>query len=69
MEVFVEGMSLCARRVVRDHGQGAFLGDAPLAEPLAALVAGLAGYTHILAPATTFGENLAPSSAALSTMS
>jgi electron transfer flavoprotein alpha subunit len=40
-------------------------GVAPLAEPLAALVAGLAGYGHILAPATTFGKNLAPRIAAL----
>jgi electron transfer flavoprotein alpha subunit len=40
-------------------------GVAPLAEPLAALVAGLAGYGHILAPATTFGKNLTPRIAAL----
>ena len=40
-------------------------GVAPLAEPLAALVAGLAGYSHILAPATTFGKNVAPRIAAL----
>ena len=40
-------------------------GVAPLAEPLAALVAGLSGYSHILAPATTFGKNLAPRIAAL----
>ncbi len=38
---------------------------APLAEPLAALVAGLPGYQHILAPATTFGKNVAPRVAAL----
>ena len=40
-------------------------GAAPLAEPLAALVAGLSGYSHILAPATTFGKNVAPRIAAL----
>lgn len=41
-------------------------GVAPLAEPLAALVAGLApAYSHILAPATTFGKNVAPRIAAL----
>lgn len=41
-------------------------GVAPLAEPLAALVAGLApAYGHILAPATTFGKNVAPRVAAL----
>ena len=40
-------------------------GVAPLAEPLAALVAGLSGYGHILAPATTFGKNVAPRIAAL----
>jgi len=45
--------------------------DAPqyreqLAESLAALVVGLAGgYTHILAPATSFGKNAAPRVAAL----
>jgi electron transfer flavoprotein alpha subunit len=45
--------------------------DAPqykdqLAESLAALVVGLAGdYTHILAPATSFGKNAAPRIAAL----
>ena len=38
----------------------------PLPEPLAALVVGLAGsYGHILAPATTFGKNVAPRIAAL----
>ncbi|HTQ72751.1 MAG TPA: FAD-binding protein [Burkholderiales bacterium] len=37
-----------------------------LAENLAALVAGLSGaYTHILAPATSFGKNVAPRIAAL----
>jgi electron transfer flavoprotein alpha subunit len=47
------------------------LADAPhykdqLAENLAALVVGLAGgYTHILAPATSFGKNVAPRIAAL----
>jgi electron transfer flavoprotein alpha subunit len=47
------------------------LADAPhykdqLAENLAALVTGLAGgYTHILAPATSFGKNLAPRVSAL----
>ncbi len=40
-------------------------GVAPLAEPLAALIAGLGGYSHILAPATTFGKNVAPRVAAL----
>jgi electron transfer flavoprotein alpha subunit len=45
--------------------------DAPhykeqLAENLAALVVGLAGgYTHVLAPATSFGKNVAPRVAAL----
>jgi len=45
--------------------------DAPqykdqLAENLSALVVGLAaGYTHVLAPATSFGKNLAPRVAAL----
>ncbi len=45
--------------------------DAPhygehLAENLAALVVGMAkGYTHILAPATSFGKNVAPRIAAL----
>src|SRR4249919_1578185 len=38
----------------------------PLAENLAALVVSLAeGYTHILAPATTFGKNFLPRAAAL----
>ena len=38
----------------------------PLAENLAALVVGLAeGYSHILAPATTFGKNFLPRVAAL----
>ena len=38
----------------------------PLAESLAALVVSLAdGYTHILAPATTFGKNFLPRVAAL----
>lgn len=38
----------------------------PLAEPLAALIVGLAdGYEHILAPATTFGKNVLPRVAAL----
>ncbi|MGF1625664.1 MAG: electron transfer flavoprotein subunit alpha/FixB family protein [Alphaproteobacteria bacterium] len=37
-----------------------------LAEPLAPLVAGLAeGYSHVLAPATSFGKNLLPRVAAL----
>jgi len=37
-----------------------------LAEPVAALVVGLAaGYTHILAPSTTFGKNILPRVAAL----
>lgn len=37
-----------------------------LAEPLALLVAGLAGdFSHLLAPATTFGKNLMPRVAAL----
>ncbi len=36
-----------------------------LAEPLSAVVAGLGGYSHILAPATTFGKNVAPRIAAL----
>jgi electron transfer flavoprotein alpha subunit len=45
--------------------------DAPhykdgLAEPLAALVAALAkDYTHVLAPSTAFGKNIAPRAAAL----
>jgi electron transfer flavoprotein alpha subunit len=49
----------------------ALVADAPqykeqLAENLAALVVGLAdGYTHILAPATSFGKNVAPRVAAL----
>jgi len=49
----------------------ALVADAPqykeqLAENLAALVVGLAdGYTHILAPATSFGKNVAPRIAAL----
>jgi len=38
----------------------------PLAENLAALVVGIAGgYSHILAPATTFGKNFLPRVAAL----
>ncbi len=38
----------------------------PLAENLAPLITGLAtGYSHILAPATTFGKNLLPRVAAL----
>ena len=38
----------------------------PLAEPLADLMVGLAkGYSHILAPATTTGKNVAPRVAAL----
>ncbi len=38
----------------------------PLAENLAPLVEGIAGaYSHILAPATTFGKNVAPRIAAL----
>jgi electron transfer flavoprotein alpha subunit len=38
----------------------------PLAENLAALVTGMAeGYSHILAPATTFGKNFLPRVAAL----
>ncbi|MFQ5765349.1 MAG: electron transfer flavoprotein subunit alpha/FixB family protein [Rhodospirillales bacterium] len=47
------------------------LSDAPvqehaLAETLAPFIAGLAeGYTHLLAPATTFGKNLMPRVAAL----
>jgi electron transfer flavoprotein alpha subunit len=49
----------------------ALVADAPhykdqLAENLAALAVGLAnGYTHILAPATSFGKNVAPRIAAL----
>jgi electron transfer flavoprotein alpha subunit len=40
--------------------------DHPLAEPLAALVVGLAkGYRHVMAASTTFGKNLAPRVAAL----
>ena len=45
--------------------------DAPhykegLAEPLAALVVAIVkGYTHVLAPATSFGKNVAPRAAAL----
>jgi len=38
----------------------------PLAESLAPLIAGLAeGYSHVLAPATTFGKNVMPRVAAL----
>ncbi len=38
----------------------------PLAEPLAALLVGLAGdYSHVLAPATKFGKNVLPRAAAL----
>jgi electron transfer flavoprotein alpha subunit len=38
----------------------------PLAEPFAAIVLGIAkDYTHLLAPATTFGKNLMPRIAAL----
>ena len=38
----------------------------PLAEPFASLVLGIArDYTHLLAPATTFGKNLMPRIAAL----
>ncbi|MDX1514228.1 MAG: FAD-binding protein [Gammaproteobacteria bacterium] len=38
----------------------------PLAEPIAALIVSLAGdYSHILAPATKFGKNVLPRSAAL----
>ena len=37
-----------------------------LAEPLAALIVSLAaGYSHVLAPATTFGKNVMPRAAAL----
>lgn len=37
-----------------------------LAEPVSALIVGLAGdYTHILAPATTFGKNIMPRVSAL----
>ena len=40
--------------------------DGQLAENLASLVVGIAkGYTHILAPATSFGKNVAPRVAAL----
>jgi electron transfer flavoprotein alpha subunit len=40
--------------------------EAQLAEDLASLVAGLAGsHTHVLAPANSFGKNLAPRVAAL----
>ena len=51
--------------------QKVLVADAPhykdqLAENLAALVVALApGYTHVLAPATSFGKNLAPRIAAL----
>ncbi len=47
------------------------LADAPayahgLAEPVSALIVGLAqGYSHLLAPATTFGKNVMPRVAAL----
>lgn len=40
------------------YGQG-------LAEPLATLISGIGGYSHLLAPATTFGKNLMPRVAAL----
>jgi len=36
-----------------------------LAEPLATLISGIDGYSHLLAPATTFGKNLMPRVAAL----
>jgi len=40
--------------------------ERPLAEPMAALVVGLAGgYSHIVAPATTNGKNFSPRIAAL----
>lgn len=40
--------------------------EAGLAEPLAELIVGLAGdYSHLLAPATSFGKNLMPRVAAL----
>jgi electron transfer flavoprotein alpha subunit len=48
---------LCADAAEYDHG---------LAENLAPLIAKLAtGYTHVLAPATTFGKNVLPRAAAL----
>ncbi len=40
--------------------------EAPLAEPYAKVLANLTqGYTHLLAPATTFGKNILPRAAAL----
>jgi electron transfer flavoprotein alpha subunit len=66
------GCGAVAEAAAKIAGVGKVLvADAPIyehaqAEPLAALVAGLAdGYGHVLAPATKFGKNVLPRIAAL----